>query len=110
MSPTLNTAPPDTSRGAGHVNILFIKDYGGDEVIYTFRAETEIKSNSTNQAAFKRLHELLESKESPNRNKEIVGILHREVDKLATREDQALRARNLFSVAFGLPPESGKGK
>jgi hypothetical protein len=87
-----------------------VKDFGGDEVIYTFRAETEIQSNSTNGPAFKRLRELLDSPETVDRNKEIVSILHREVNKLGSRADQALKARNLFSVSFGLPPESGKGK
>jgi len=91
-------------RGAGHHNLLFIRDYATGEK--TFRAETEIRLNDKNRAAFSRLEELLKNKpQSAADTKEIVGILHREVDAMPDGPlgvEGKKRAKAIFSAAFGL--------
>jgi len=93
-------------RGAGHHNLLFIRDFATGEK--TFRAETEIRLNGKNEAAFARLEELLQKKQqSAADTKEIVGILHREVDAMPDGPlgvEGKKRAKAIFSAAFGVNP------
>lgn len=98
----------DDIRGSGHANRLLIRDYAEENPATILRVETEIRRSEVNKADFDKIEELLQQQETEDRNKAIVKLCHKLVDGLRSSPRGRKTAKDMFSVAFNLPPSAAR--